>query len=114
MKTPAAPTQGRVERAASAPATTLTPWGEAPSWVMVEASGTVARSAVRAELKERVKEDYPLGKALARVHYFDIQRGLPSPTRHDEGPTQRPVSPRSRQLLRRVVAAVAPRSTPAF
>jgi len=117
MKTPAAPTQGRVERASGAPAATLTPWGEAPSWVMVApagAAGTVARSAVRAELKGRVKEDYPLGKALARVHYFDIQRGLPSPTRSDDGPTQRPVSPRSRQLMRRVVAAVAPPPAPTF
>ncbi len=114
MKTPDSPTQVRVERAAGTPAATLTPWGDAPQRVLVEAAGAAPRSAVRDGLKERVKQDYPQGKALARVHYFDVQRGLPSPTRSGDGPTERPAAPRSRSLVRRVVAAVAPPAAPSF
>jgi photosystem II stability/assembly factor-like uncharacterized protein len=113
VKTPTAPTQARIERDAPA-AAVLTPWGDAPVRVVLEAAGAAPRSAARAQLKERAKEDHPEGKALARLHHFDVQRGLPSPTRHGDGPTRRPDTPQARKLMRKVVGALVPLPAPAF
>ena len=114
MKTPAAPTQARFERD-SAPAATLRPWGDAPQRVVVEAPAAVPRSTVRSQLKERAAEHYPQGKALARLRYFDVQRGLPAPavTRERGGPPA-PPSARARGLVRNLAAAVAPSSASSF
>ena len=114
MKTPAASTKTRIKKQSVGAAATLHPWGKGPMRVLVQAPPGAKGSTVRAKLKERVSEDHPEGKALARVRYFDAQRGLPTPTRSATGTTRRPVTARDRKLLRAVVAAVAVLRAPAF
>ena len=113
MKTPASSTRTRVKKQAVGAASSLQPWGTAPVRVVVPL-GTAPPSAARSKLKEQVQQDHPEGKALARVRFFDLQRGLEAPTRSPAGTTQQASTARARKLLQGVVAALAQPPAPGF
>jgi photosystem II stability/assembly factor-like uncharacterized protein len=59
---------------AGAPA--VHPWGKAAVRVWSEKKGKPSDTPVRAASRAVSKELYPEGKALARIRYFEVQRGL--------------------------------------
>ena len=75
MKSPDTGTRTQLSSDATERIASVLPWGSAPGRKVVEQTG--AASAVRTRLKARVENDHPEGKAMARRHYFGLQRGLP-------------------------------------
>jgi photosystem II stability/assembly factor-like uncharacterized protein len=113
MKTPARSTRTRVKKQRAD--ILVKPWGDAPQRVLVHAAAAGAPvSTARAQLKARVQQDHPEGKALARLRYFTEQRGLPAPSRPREGPTSKTTAPAARTLMRSVMAALAPSEPASF
>ena len=115
MKTPERSTRTRVRKQRAGAAILVRPWGDTPVRVVVSTAGAdTPVSTVRAQLKARVKQDHPEGKALARLRYFTDQRGLPAPSRPGQGATHATSAPAARKLMRSVMAALAPVATAPF
>ncbi len=75
MKSPDRSTRTKLKTDAAKRVAAVLPWGSTPGRQVVEQAGSA--SAVRTRLKERVVQDHPEGKAMARRQYFGLQRGLP-------------------------------------
>ena len=114
MKTPSSPTKAVLERAGPESSTTAAPWGHAPVRIVVEQPPAPQPSGVRERLKARAPRDYPQGKALERLRYFGLQRGLPEPVRPPEGMPAAPATSKARRIVRNVAAAAQPLAPPAF
>jgi photosystem II stability/assembly factor-like uncharacterized protein len=118
MKTPPAPTKTVVTHEATTPATAATRWDhEAPVRIVVEQPETPTPpvgSGARERLKARVMRDYPHGKALERARYFDLQRGLPGPTRPLDAADSARRGAAAARSARRIAAALLAVEAPAF
>jgi photosystem II stability/assembly factor-like uncharacterized protein len=115
MKTPIGSTRTRLVKQKTATGAAVQPWGTQPLRVLVE---TVSRgappSAARVRLKERAAQDHPQGKALARLQYFELQRGLAAPMRAKSRGAARPATRQVRKRVRVNAAAAQAPIAPAF
>src|SRR5512139_1967959 len=75
MRIPAPGTRIRFRKSkAATPA--VRPWGKSAVRVWSEKKGKRLETAVRAAVRAESRTMYPEGKALARIRYFEVQRGL--------------------------------------
>lgn len=66
-------------RATKAGVPAVRPWGDAPVRTWTEEKGPRKVTAARSASRAAAKQMFPQGKALGRIRYFDMQRGLAAP-----------------------------------
>ena len=76
MRTPPPGTRIEFRKTSKAATPTVHPWGKAAVRVWSEKKGKSKEAPVRAAARAAARELYPEGKALARIRYFEVQRGL--------------------------------------
>ncbi len=81
----------------------VTPWGASPANPWMEKTKTTD-TAARREARAKSQQLYPNGKALARLRYFEVQRGFVTPTL----PGVHLAMPRARKVKAQQVPAKLP------
>lgn len=109
MKTPAKPTRVRRSDDYASHLAAVLPWGAVSGRIAVEQARDLKASPTRQRLRADLQEDYPAGKAVARLMYFLQQRGpIALPASRSDGPRQ------ARAPGAKLAGAAARFETPSF